>query len=84
METSREEQRNREETYNMNSPCYFFEQVFKSFLKCLGHDDSTTEQPLQDPPSHAEGEIKSSVNLFLSHTNTHIYTQREFCLMCFL
>ncbi|XP_062147982.1 uncharacterized protein LOC133856939 [Alnus glutinosa] len=56
MESSTEEQRNREETYNLYSPCYFFEQVIKAFLKCLGQDSTTTE----DPPLHAERETKAT------------------------
>ena len=81
METSTEEQRNREEAYHLYSPRYFFEQVIKAFLKCLGHDSShpTTEQEAQDPPSHAERDMKINVNLSLSlslsltHTHTHTH-----------
>ena len=93
METSTEEQRNREEVYHLYSPCYFFEQVTKAFLKCLGHDSShsTTEQEAQDPPSHAERDMKINVNLSLSlslththtHTNTYIHTKKFVGLMCF-
>ncbi|KAM4117411.1 hypothetical protein ACB094_02G122600 [Castanea mollissima] len=65
METSKEEQINREEAYHFYSPCYFFEPVIKAFLKCLGHDSSpsTTEQQAQDPPSHAESEMKINEEL---------------------
>ena len=76
METSTEEQRNREEAYHLYSPRYFFEQVIKAFLKCLGHDSShsTTEQEAQDPPSHAERDMKINVNLSLSLSHTHTQT----------
>ncbi|KAG7987372.1 hypothetical protein I3843_03G131000 [Carya illinoinensis] len=59
MGTSTEEQRNRSQTYGLFcSPCYFFDQVIKSFLKCLGHDSTTEQVPQsQHPPLHAEREM---------------------------
>ncbi|KAF5480757.1 hypothetical protein F2P56_001474 [Juglans regia] len=74
METSTDEQRNRsEETSGLYySPCYFFDQVIKSFLKCLGHD-STTEQPQpqsQHPPLHAEREMKFTEEFAVNGTKS--------------
>ena len=70
------EQRNREEWYNLYSPCYFCEQIIAACLKCLGYDDSTAQNAHHHPPpSHAERVIKFTVNLSLSlslsHTHTH-------------
>ncbi|KAE7998179.1 hypothetical protein FH972_002748 [Carpinus fangiana] len=49
------EQRNREEWYNLYSPCYICEQLIAACLKCLGYDDSTAQNAHHHPPpSHAE------------------------------
>lgn len=63
-EPEESKQKDREEKYFLLSPCYLFEQVFKSFLKCFGYVSSsstnttkntTSEKYHDDIPSPARG-----------------------------